>query len=114
MIPEKVVYYDMDETLVLWNYEPTNEILNKLVTVDGTGLLPNESMIISMKRNKIRGFGIILWTHSSMELANKIVKALGLEKVVDLIIPKPVRYYDDRPVEEWIGVWIDSKKYTVK
>ena len=113
-LPEKSVYYDIDETLLLWTFEKTEENAHKAIIVDGVAVLPNEPMIASLKRNKVRGFGIVVWTHSSASWAKKAIRLLKLDDYVDFITHKPCKYYDDMRCDEWMGVWINSKLYARK
>jgi FMN phosphatase YigB (HAD superfamily) len=109
---DRVMFYDVDETLILWNYDKTEENLARAIQVGDCWVLPNRSMIESLKRNKARGHTIIVWTQSGYEWGRTVVEMLQLTEYVDLVISKPTRYYDDLPPDKWIGEWKNSVKYT--
>lgn len=59
--------------------------------------------IALIKHHKIvRGYGIVVWSANGKEWAEKVVRRLGLEKYVDLIMTKPHKYLDDKPVSDWM------------
>jgi len=55
-----------------------------------------------MRRHKIRGSTIIVWSAGGAAWAKKAVEALGIEELVDIIMCKPRWYVDDLPADEWM------------
>jgi len=83
--------------------------------VDGTIIRPSESGSILMpygstvkrfepivdhvellKAYKNRGFYVVVWSMGGPEWAELAVKALKLERFVDLVIGKPLKHMDDK------------------
>lgn len=64
---------------------------------------PHNVHIERLKELKKKGYGIIVWSQSGSEWADIIVNILDLEGYVDLIVPKPERYYDDLPSHIFMG-----------
>jgi hypothetical protein len=64
--------------------------------------LVNENMVTILIDEKARGNYIMVWSRGGYRWAEAVVKALELEKYVDLIMTKPVIYYDDKDVSEWL------------
>lgn len=111
------VFWDVDDTLVLWN--PTKEQLEK----DGIDfecpaglflneennvtpgkpwtarLVPHKTHIEQLKKHKMRGHMIVVWSAGGYDWAEAVVKRLGLEQYVDVVISKPTWAYDDMPAE---------------
>lgn len=107
----RVCCYDVDETLVMWNFDETKYDMKDIIWIDGEALLPNKSVIQSLKRNKTRGFAIVVWSQSGYDWGAKVVERLELTSYVDVILCKPFRYYDDLNADYWMGQWKDAKNY---
>ena len=99
---------DVDDTLLMWNVPegylgPTVE-----TSLDGfTDIgIPNIPAIKHLKKMKARGFSIIVWSAGGSEWAEAAVKALKLERYVDVIMPKIDFHLDDKTdPKDKIGVW---------
>lgn len=65
-------------------------------------LIPHKKHIEQMKLHKLRGHTIVVWSAGGWEWAVEVVKALGLEQYVDLVMEKPTWCYDDKQAEEYI------------
>lgn len=120
-------FFDVDETLVMWS--PTPEQMEKhgieitcpagLYRDDdgeikmGYGwvqlLVPHFTHVEQLKKHKARGHFICVWSAGGWEWAQAVVKALGLEAFVDLVISKPRWTYDDLPAE----VFMPKSQYMV-
>lgn len=104
---DQTTFFDVDETLILW--EPTETQLfsyGKTYTAPGghqTILVPHLPHVEQLKKHKIRGHTIVVWSAGGAFWAAEAVKFLGLEGYVDLVISKPVWYYDDKTAEEFMG-----------
>lgn len=121
-------YFDVDDTLVKWNRAkasdpnaiaiqcPTSRqsrVLDEngietdgLVKEEGSWveyLAPHKVHIEHLKLHKLRGHTVIVWSAGGWEWAEAVVKALKLEKYVDLVIEKPVWFYDDLTPNEFMG-----------
>lgn len=102
---DRVVFCDVDDTLVTFNFNPTD--LNKCVLVGPPGFekyaLPMTGNIENLKNARTRGHGVVVWSQGGFSWAKAVVEALKLEEYVDLVVTKPNWIYDDLPVEKWIG-----------
>lgn len=113
------VFCDVDDTLVLWN--PTQEQLDKegidfecpgsFVMVDDElvpsppwikRLVPHKVHIEQLKKHKMRGHLIVVWSAGGWDWAEAVVKTLGLEHIVDLVVSKPTWTYDDLQASEFM------------
>lgn len=95
-----IVYVDVDETLVLWdakNVDPEDTIITVKDPYIGTqvSLVPHIRNINLLKRNHAQGQKIVVWSYGGTEWAELIVKTLGLEPWVHLILLKPTKIIDD-------------------
>lgn len=70
---------------------------------------PHRKHIEELKKHKMRGHTVIVWSAGGWEWAEAVVRALKLEKYVDLVLEKPTWYYDDLPAQEFMG-----KRYYLK
>lgn len=103
---EQVVCIDCDDTLVMWNLEDTtNNIPFPDPYLKGLTnfLTPNDPHIELLKKHKSRGYTVIVWSAAGFKWAETVVKVLGLESFVDLVLSKPAKYIDDLPCQEWMG-----------
>ena len=120
VIPSKqIVYCDVDGTLVLW--DPTPEQSEKFgidITspcsfsiIDGeaipTGtwtarLVPHNVHIEQLKRFKMRGHTVVVWSAGGWDWCKVVVEALRIEPYVDLVISKPTWVMDDLPASEFM------------
>lgn len=101
-----IVAFDVDDTLVMWENESLSPGLGKLEfkSVDKTFYLkPHGYHIHLLKSYKPRGFKVIVWSAAGVEWAEEVVKKLGLEKDVDMIMSKINLFYDDLPPEKVLG-----------
>jgi hypothetical protein len=62
----------------------------------------NTNMVRLLKEERQRGSYIVVWSRSGWEWAANVIKALYLESCVDRVMSKPIVYFDDTPVEEWL------------
>lgn len=100
-------YFDVDETLVI--FVPDNSKEPELVEIaDPSGkfsvkAIPHKGHIRAIKEHKGRGHTIIVWSAGGHAWAEAVVKALNLQDYVDLVIEKPMWYYDDLPCSKFMG-----------
>lgn len=101
---DNVIYFDIDNTLVMWN-SPL-EVRNKAVKFDNYGwnehLVPNYKMIDSLKRNSEKGAYIVVWSQNGYKWALEVVRQLGLTSFVDMVQSKPNLIFDDIAPQEFI------------
>ena len=100
---ENAVFYDIDNTLVLWTKYRTKKSI-QIRDPYGNALcrlLPHEGHIRLLKRHSAQGILVFVWSRGGVRWAEKIVKILKLTKYIYAIIPKVKDYVDDVPIEEW-------------
>lgn len=117
---KQTTYFDVDDTLVMWKASP-EELAERGVeitcpistyynedgeqkTIEGWKqlLLPHRYHIEQLKQHKLRGHTIIVWSAGGYDWAEAVVRSLGLEQYVDLVISKPIWCYDDLQPNEII------------
>jgi len=105
---------DVDDTLVIWNI-PLN-YTGELVKIPTNGFteecIPNRFAIEYLKKMKRRHYSIVVWSAGGSDWAEAVVKALGLEDYVDVVMPKIDDHLDDvKDPRDKIGRWayIDPK-----
>lgn len=117
MATDQVVTIDVDDTLVLWPENQKTFPYNQSHTQPYEGavafndpydnsinyLTPHQKHIDLIKKYKGRGFTVIVWSAGGYKWAASVVKTLGLESFVDIVLTKPSRYVDDLPCEKWMG-----------
>jgi predicted HAD superfamily phosphohydrolase YqeG len=77
---DKVLYVDVDNTLVLWDKDTYK---------------PHKGHVNLIKQFKARGQKVVVWSAGGYVWALKVVKELGLEEYVDLVLSKPSWWADD-------------------
>lgn len=101
---DNVIYYDCDDTLVMWN-SPA-DIRHKAISFDNYGwnenLVPNYKMIDSLKRSSEKGAHIIVWSQNGYKWALEVVRKLQLTAFVDMVQTKPALIFDDIAPQEFI------------
>lgn len=110
---DNVVYFDVDGTLVLWDYPA--ERAAETIAVGAPGLerrvLPHWTHVEEIKKYKARGHRVVVWSAGGHEWAESVVRKLGLIPFVDIIIRKPTWYYDDWKSEVFMGdpIFLENK-----
>jgi FMN phosphatase YigB (HAD superfamily) len=107
---DHIVCFDVDDTLVMWvwdQYERQQlEESGNLIQIHkgqfSTLVSPHKEHIELLKRYKAKGKFVIVWSQSGYDWASTVVKALGLEEHVDLVLTKPEKYVDDLDANEWM------------
>jgi predicted phosphatase len=100
---ENMVAFDVDDTLVIWNVPAGREEETILFNNFGYAqhLLPHLKHIELLKQFKVRGQFVIVWSQGGYQWAREVVRVLGLETYVDLVMPKPKWIVDDLPAGAW-------------
>lgn len=100
----QVVCFDVDDTLVMWGLP----ISDKHIQFSNDGysqmLLPHQKHIDQLKKHKLQGHFVIVWSAGGATWAQQVVNTLILNQYIDLVISKPNFYYDDLPSTEWLGL----------
>lgn len=96
-----IAYFDVDDTLVMW--DAPDLTWAETVEINGMSMLVHQVHVDIMKKHKARGHTIVVWSQGGSEWAEIAIKALQLEDVVDLILPKPYWAYDDLPYDQALG-----------
>ena len=105
----RTIFYDVDDTLVIWNWKAVDPEGSGLIAIRDTQsnhtehLLPHQRHIELLKQFKARGHTIVVWSQGGWQWAETVVRALGLEKLVDIVISKPDWYVDDLPASAFMG-----------
>jgi hypothetical protein len=113
---DRVVMCDVDDTLVMGNlsdYPP--DMPRVYIDLYATGgvrpmeLIPNQKNINLFIKFRKMGYRMIVWSQTGADWAEAVVKALGMEPYVDVVMSKPRWFFDDRPAEGWMGtqIWRD-------
>jgi hypothetical protein len=104
---EQTRFFDVDGTLIV-AYELGKsrgrviDIVDPVNTGKRIRMRVNEPMVRLMLEEKQRGGYIIVWSRSGYEWAANVVKALCLEETVDIVMSKPIVYFDDVEVKDWL------------
>lgn len=102
---ESVIFFDVDDTLVLWGMEsdPRAITVRCAYTHKDLLLVPHEKHIELVKTHKARGYLVVVWSAGGFAHAENVVKALKLEQYVDIVMSKPVKYVDDLEAVDILG-----------
>lgn len=106
-IDQDMVPFDIDQTLIL--HKPQNEIcpLN-LVRVKDTiadriiCVEAHRAMIRLLEEEHAAGKYIMVWSRGGAKWATAVLVALNLTSKVNLVLTKPLVYFDDKPASEWL------------
>jgi predicted phosphatase len=105
--------FDVDDTLLFWHVD--EDLPTVTVECDGRTqeLNVHTEHINQLKKHKLRGHQIIVWSAGGAAWALAAVKALGIEDYVDVVMSKPVWYYDDAHCSKWMGdpEYLHREKY---
>jgi hypothetical protein len=106
-IREPIVYCDVDDTLVSWDFtygDPGEDKLEFVDPADGKTLYLKviQKTVEALKLHAIRGHSIIVWSAGGAEWAKEVVVRLGLSDVVSACLAKPNWYLDDLPASEFM------------
>jgi hypothetical protein len=65
-------------------------------------VMPHERHIQLIRQFKARGHTIVVWSQGGWSWAESVVKTLGIENLVDIVMDKPNWYIDDLPAEAFM------------
>lgn len=106
---EHCVFFDCDDTLVMWDNVYKNEDHSNCILVTdpvsgfSASLVPHEAHIRYLKESRSHHCTIVVWSAGGWQWAKAVVEALGLEEYVDAVMAKPDRYVDDLPCTKFMG-----------
>jgi hypothetical protein len=105
---DKNCFFDVDETLIFWELEmdfrhkPEEEFEDRVYIKDPhienlwVVARPHSRMINYLKRKSSQGFHITVWSASGNAWAEAVIRALELERFVNIIMAKPQTCWDDK------------------
>lgn len=99
-----VVCCDVDGTLIKWLPDCKDKYVSAIyLDFYGTKKAVKEIKVHTefLKSLKARGYFIRVHSGNGAEWAEQVVNALGLKDYVDSIETKPVKFIDDKPMENW-------------
>jgi phosphoserine phosphatase len=96
------VFFDVDDTLVIWDWKKLNPDGVGLIQVGTELVMPHQRHIELMKQFKARKHTVVVWSQGGHEWAEAVCKALGIEDVVDFVMDKPNWYVDDLHATAWM------------
>jgi hypothetical protein len=111
MIPkfkEPIVYVDVDDTLVSWKPVPFR-LADRIES-----LQVNLEVLDHIRRHKLCGHTVIVWSAGGADWAEKVVKYLEIEDIVDAVMSKPNWYVDDKPASMFMPEHIWNDPETIK
>jgi hydroxymethylpyrimidine pyrophosphatase-like HAD family hydrolase len=86
LINKETVYFDVDDTLVIW---------------EGQQYRPHLKHINALKQHALRGHFVVVWSAGGFDWAHRIVNELNLINYVDAVMSKPKWIYDDMDPNNW-------------
>jgi len=106
-VEKDMVPFDIDQTLIL--HKKSSEIcpLN-LVRVKDTiadriiCVEAHRPMIRLLEEEHASGKYIVAWSRGGAKWAAAVITALGLTDKVNLVLTKPLVYFDDKEANEWM------------
>ena len=113
---ERIIPCDVDDTLIIHNPKGMNIARASVLDPESGRFLSmgvNEPMVKLVKEEKHRGAYVIVWSRGGYQWALNVVAALELQDYVDLILTKPMVYFDDTPVDKWLETRIYLDPETV-
>lgn len=97
--------FDVDGTLILHLKDNTGyRTVNvwDAVTKAYKVFAVHEPMVRLLLEEHHRGSYVIVWSRGGWQWAKNVIIALGLEDKVDLVMTKPLVYFDDKDVAYWL------------
>lgn len=105
---EGIIYFDVDSTLIMHvdptRLHPTKRLEIKDPIKEGMiTVAKNEPMVRLLEEEYHRGSFIVVHSRGGYAWAENVITALGFQEWDKLLImSKPLAYFDDKPVEEWL------------
>lgn len=106
VIQEHTVFFDVDDTLILTSgsdaLESTIQVKDPLDKEHYIAVKKHSAMIRLLKEEAQRGSYVVVWSRGGWEWAQNVVQALDIEQYVDQVMTKPLAYFDDKDIKEWL------------
>ncbi len=102
VLRENAWFCDVDDTLVMWGMRDHPEAKEFENCGFKELLVPHAKHIELLKQAKFRGHVVIVWSAGGADWAEEVVKKLGLESYVDVIVSKPDWFIDDLRAGEFM------------
>lgn len=104
---EMITPIDVDGTLVihdeLSDIPPGESVqIYDAVTKKHITMRINRPMVRLLREADSRGDFVIVWSRGGFRWASDVIKALDLVDCVDLVLSKPMAYFDDVEIEQWL------------
>lgn len=102
---ESIVFFDVDQTLVMHeNVRPLGglDIINPY-SGSKISVSINNKHVELLKQFKGRGMFIIVWSAAGVLWAQAVVNALGLQDEVDMVMTKSSKFVDDLEADQVLG-----------
>lgn len=113
---ERVVYIDVDDTIILWEPEKYHYDSDEIVLIRGFNrefpFLPHKRNIEFVQKLKLQGYGVVVWSAAGANWASTVIDKLGLQDLPDVILSKPELAVDDLLEPKHIIksiIWIDPE-----
>lgn len=106
---ENIKPFDVDDTLVMHlsytqlcalnvhTLHVQDPIRDRMIMVG-----VNEPMVRLLEEELHRGAQVIVWSRGGYEWAVNVLKALELDKEDIIVMSKPLVYFDDKDVSDWL------------
>lgn len=105
---EMIVFYDVDDTLVMWDDNSNQPTRGRIKFIDPYN---NDTVWLKvhyqhynlMLKHKAQGYTIFVWSAGGYLWAKEVVNKLNLQGIVDFVMSKPMKFVDDLPAKEIMG-----------
>lgn len=102
MFGKPTIFYDVDDTLVMWNKPVTEESINCILNGITYSVLPNWKHIDLLKKHWKEGYKIVVWSGSGEDWVTEVLLKLDLNEFVDVRLSKPSYYVDDLECQQFM------------
>jgi hydroxymethylpyrimidine pyrophosphatase-like HAD family hydrolase len=107
IVPSKSIFSDVDDTLIKWaepgcNFKDHPEAIKLDMFGSPIWVLPMWENINALKKFYESGYEVVVWSLSSKQWAEEVVKVLGIEQWVDYCVSKPDFFLDDREITHFM------------
>lgn len=111
---EPTIYFDVDDTLILWNCPPEEGEEYQIVQYKANRIkmVPHIPHIKLLKQHFNENKKIVVWSQGGADWAEAVILHLGLENYVHAIMSKPTEYVDDLHSYYFMGkpTWLNPNR----